>query len=138
MFQWYTRRGIPVVCVQNDNDFEVTNRFSNSKWDLPTLFESTAAKMGIRHKLIRSYKLRHNGKVEPRYNEGQKSFYTGHSFYPLDYFSKKSSVHNRRSNNFPMRPFVGFLTLSLLPNMLGKPTQKLLIKCDCDCCKVKQ
>ena len=50
---WYARRGIRVECVQTDNGFEFTNRFSNSQRDLPTLFESTAAKLGIRHKLVR-------------------------------------------------------------------------------------
>ena len=50
---WYARRGIEVECVQTDNGFEFTNRFSNSKRDLPTLFEKTAAELGIRHKLIR-------------------------------------------------------------------------------------
>ena len=39
LFKWYARRGIQVECVQTDNGFEFTNRFSNSKRDLPTLFE---------------------------------------------------------------------------------------------------
>ena len=64
---WYARRGIEVECVQTDNGFEFTNRFSNSKRDLPTLFEKTATELGIRHKLIRPYTPRHNGKIE-RYN----------------------------------------------------------------------
>ena len=37
LFKWYERRGIKVECVQTDNGFEFTNRFSNSKRDLPTL-----------------------------------------------------------------------------------------------------
>ena len=53
--QWYARRGIRVECVQTDNGFEFTNRFSNSKRDLPTLFEKIAGELGIRHKLIRPY-----------------------------------------------------------------------------------
>ena len=48
-----------VECVQTDNGFEFTNRFSNSKRDLQTLFEKTAAELGIRHKLIRPYTPRH-------------------------------------------------------------------------------
>ena len=52
LFKWYARRGIRVECGQTDNGFEFTNRFSNSKRDLPTLFESTAAQLGIRHKRI--------------------------------------------------------------------------------------
>ena len=51
--QWYARRGIRVECVQTDNGFAFTNRFSNSKRDLPTLFGKTAGELGIRHKLIR-------------------------------------------------------------------------------------
>ena len=55
LVQWYARRGIKVKCVQTDNGFEFTNRFSAGKRDLPTLFETTAAQLGIRHKLIRPY-----------------------------------------------------------------------------------
>ena len=69
---WYARRGIEVECVQTDNGFEFTNRFSNSKRDLPTLFEKTAAELNIRHKLIRPYTPRHNGKVERSHREDQK------------------------------------------------------------------
>ena len=64
LVKWYARRGIRVECVQTDNGFEFTNRFSNSKRDVQTLFEKTAADLGIRHKLIRPYTPRHNGKVE--------------------------------------------------------------------------
>lgn len=91
-------------CVQTDNGFEFTNRFSNSKRDLPTLFEKTAAELNIRHKLIRPYTPRHNGKVERSHREDQKRFYSCHSFYSLDDFAKQLSAHNRRSNNLPMRP----------------------------------
>ena len=104
LFKWYARRGIRVECVQTDNGFEFTNRFSNSKRDLPTLFETTAAQLGIRHKLIRPYTPRHNGKVERSHREDQKRFYSCHSFYSLDDFTRQLTVHNHRSNNFPMRP----------------------------------
>ena len=103
LFKWYARRGIRVECVQTDNGFEFTNRFSNSKRNLPTLFES-AAQLGIRHKLIRPYTPRHNGKVERSHREDQKRFYSCRSFYSLDDFAMQLAVHNRRSNNFPMRP----------------------------------
>lgn len=104
LFKWYARRGIRVECVQTDNGFEFTNRFSNSKRDLPTLFETTVAQLGIRHKLIRPYTPRHNGKVECSHREDQQRFYSCHSFYSLDDFARQLAVHNRRSNNFPMRP----------------------------------
>ena len=101
---WYARRGIQVECVQTDNGFEFTNRFSSSKRNLPTLFEKTAAELNIRHKLIRPYTPRHNGKVERSHREDQKRFYSCRSFYSLDDFAKQLAVHNRRSNNLPMRP----------------------------------
>ena len=104
LFKWYARRGIRVECVQTDNGLEFTNRFSNSRRDLPTLFETTAAELGVRHKLIRPYTPRHNGKVERSHREDQKRFYSSHCFYSLDDFAKQLAVHNRRSNNFPMRP----------------------------------
>ncbi len=104
LVRWYARRGIRVECVQTDNGFEFTNRFSNSKRDFPTLFEVTDAQLGIRHKLIRPYTPRHNGKVERSHREDQKRFYSCRSFYSLDDFARQLAVHNRRSNDFPMRP----------------------------------
>ena len=109
LFKWYARRGIRVECVQTDNGFEFTNRFSNSKRELTTLFESAAAQLGIRHKLIRPYTPRHNGKVERSHREDQKRFYSCHRFFSLDDFAKQLAVHNRRSNDFPMRP-LGWLS----------------------------
>ncbi len=47
--------------------------------------------------------------VERSHREDQKRFYGHHSFYSLDDFSKQLAVHNRRSNNFPMRP-LGWLS----------------------------
>ena len=104
LVKWYQRRGITVECVQTDNGFEFTNRFSNSKRDLPTLFEKTAAEMGIRHKLIRPYTPRHNGKVERSHREDQRRFYAAHRFFSLKDFAAQLAVHNARSNNRPMRP----------------------------------
>ena len=101
---WYKRRGIKVECVQTDNGFEFTNRFSNSKRQLPTLFEATAASLGIRHKLIRPYTPRHNGKVERSHREDQKRFYDTHAFYSLKDFGAQLAGHQNRSNNIPMRP----------------------------------
>ena len=104
LFKWYAHRGIRVECVQTDNGSEFTNRFLTGKQDRPTLFEVTAAQLNIRHKLIRPYTPRHNGKVERSHREDQKRFYSTHTFFSLDDFVKQLAVHNRRSNNFPMRP----------------------------------
>lgn len=104
LVNWYHRRGIAVECVQTDNGFEFTNRFASSTRDLPTLFENTASQLGVRLKFIRPYTPRHNGKVERSHREDQKRFYSCHSFYSLDDFANQLAIHNRRSNNFPMRP----------------------------------
>jgi Integrase core domain. len=107
--KWYVRRGIHVECVQTDNGFEFTNRFSNTKRHLPTLFEATAANLGIHHKLIRPYTPRHNGKVERSHREDQKRFYNSHSFYSLEDFAAQLAVHNRRSTTTPCALSVGSL-----------------------------
>lgn len=102
--KWFKRKGVTVECVQTDNGFEFTNRFSNSKRDLTTLFEATAHKLGIRHKLIRPYTPRHNGKVERSHREDQRRFYASHRFFSFKDFASQLVVHNSRSNNRPMRP----------------------------------
>ena len=96
-------------CVQTDNGFEFTNRFSNRKRDLPTLFETTATQLGIRHKPIRPYTPRHNGKVERSHREDQKRFYSCHRFYSLDDFARQLALP-------------GFLRMNSLSNMFDKPT----------------
>ena len=100
----FRNKGVTVESVQTDNGFEFTNRFSNSKRDIPTLFESTAAELGIRHKLIRPYTPRHNGKVERSHREDQKRFYATHRFWSLADFGGQLAAHQSRSNSRPMRP----------------------------------
>jgi transposase InsO family protein len=107
--RWFGRKGIKVECVQTDNGFEFTNRFSNSKRDLLTMFEYTVKSLNIHHKLIRPYTPRHNGKVERSHREDQKCLYAKHSFYSLSDFDKQLAIHQSRSNNKPMRP-LGYLT----------------------------
>ena len=104
LIKCYARRGIRAECVQTDNGPEFTNRFLTGRQDCPSLFEKNAAELGVRHKCIRPYTPRHNGKVERSYREDQKRFYSYHSFYPLDDFAKQLAIRNRRSNNVPMRP----------------------------------
>ncbi len=100
----FKRRGIKVECVQTDNGFEFTNRFSNSQRDCKTLFEATAEQLGVRHKLIRPYTPRHNGKVERSHREDQKRFYDSHRFFSLADFGAQLAGHQRASNRRPMRP----------------------------------
>ena len=104
----FRRKGVTVECIQTDNGFEFTNRFSNSKRNIPTLFESTAAELGIRHKLIRPYTPRHNGKVERSHREDQKRFYATHRFWSLADFGGQLAAHQSRSHSRPMRPLAWF------------------------------
>lgn len=99
----FSRKGIVVECVQTDNGLEFTNRFSTTR-NRPTLFEATLQQLGIRHKLIRPYTPRHNGKVERSHREDQKRFYNRHAFYSLDDFGGQLAAHQRNSNSLPMRP----------------------------------
>ena len=90
-----------IECIQTDNGFEFTNRFGNGK---PTLFENNLKELGIRHKLIRPYTPRHNGKVERSHRKDNEYFYATHRFYSFHDFKTQLAVHNRNYNKFPMRP----------------------------------
>ena len=100
----FSLKGIKVECVQTDNGFEFTNRFSGSQKDKPTLFEATAEELHIRHKLIKPYTPRHNGKVERSHREDQRLFYDTRSFYSLADFGGQLAAHQSRTNDRPMRP----------------------------------
>ena len=93
-----------IECVQTDNGQEFTKRLGNTENPTPTLFESRREQYGIRHKLIKPYTPRHNGKVERSHRKDNEYFYATHTFYSFDDFKKQLSVHNRNYNNFPMRP----------------------------------
>ena len=64
-----------IECVQTDNGFEFTNEMGNSKKKSLTLFEKTLAQLGIRHKRIRPFTPRHNGKVERSHRKDNEYFY---------------------------------------------------------------
>lgn len=94
----------PVECVQTDNGMEFTKRLGSSENPTPTLFEARLKQRGIRHKLIKPYTPRHNGKVERSHRKDNEYFYATHTFYSFDDFKKQLAVHSRKYNNFPMRP----------------------------------
>ncbi len=100
----FRKKGVHVECVQTDNGFEFTNRFARRDTNRLTMFEEALQLLNIRHKLIRPYTPRHNGKVERSHREDQKRFYDTHSFYSLDDFGEQLAVHQRKSNSLPMRP----------------------------------
>lgn len=94
----------PIQCVQTDNGTEFTKRLVSPKESCPTLFEQTLAQLSIRHKLIRPYTPRHNGKVERSHRKDNEEFYASHKFYSFVDFKKQLAVRQRQYNAFPMRP----------------------------------
>jgi transposase InsO family protein len=93
-----------IECVQTDNGAEFTNRLNSKGTRRETLFEATLKSLGIRHKLIRPFTPRHNGKVERSHRKDNEEFYASHTFYSFDDFKKQLAVRQRAYNNFPMRP----------------------------------
>ena len=96
----------PIECVQTDNGLEFTERFcSYGGSEKPTIFQVRLSEYGIRHKLIRPFTPRHNGKVERSHRKDNERFYATHTFYSFEDFSKQLTLYNRRDyNNFPMHP----------------------------------
>ena len=94
----------PIKCIQTDNGAEFTKRLLPSERRTPTLFEARLKQCGIEHHLIRPYTPRHNGKVERSHRKDNEYFYATHTFYSFEDFKKQLAVHNRKYNNFPMRP----------------------------------
>lgn len=93
-----------IECIQTDNGQEFTKELGNTKNPKPTMFENKLKQLGIRHKLIRPYTPRHNGKVERSHRKDNEYFYATHKFYSFDDFAKQLKVHNYNYNRFPMRP----------------------------------
>ena len=97
-----------ILCVQTDNGTEFTQRLlpgANS----PSLFETRLEQAGIRHKLIRPYTPRHNGKVERSHRKDNEYFYASHKFYSFEDFKNQLAVRCRNYNRFPIRP-LGWLS----------------------------
>lgn len=93
-----------IECVQTDNGTEFTNRLISPKEYKPTLFAKTLQELGIRHKLIKPYTPRHNGKVERSHRKDNEYFYASHKFFSFEDFRKQLAVRERQYNAFPIRP----------------------------------
>ena len=107
---WFARREIKIECVQTDNGTEFTKRLLRTRDEENlTLFESRLQSLGIRHKYIRPYTPRHNGKVERSHREDQKRLYNSARFHSFIDFANQLKRHNQRTNNIPMRP-LGFIS----------------------------
>lgn len=114
-----------IECVQTDNGSEFIKSFDERKKGRFSLFEARLKELEIRHKLIRPFTPRHNGKVERSHRKDNEYFYATHKFYSFDDFSNQLAVHLKRYNSFPMRPLAwkspkqyvsDYLNLGLLHN----------------------
>ncbi len=94
----------PIECIQTDNGSEFTNQLNSSASQRQTLFEKTLEELGIRHKLIRPYTPRHNGKVERSHRKDNEEFYASHKFFSFHDFASQLAVRQRQYNHFPIRP----------------------------------
>lgn len=92
-----------IECIQTDNGFEFTNRFGPSKNKF-TMFELTLQRLNIKHKLIRPFTPRHNGKVERSHRKDNEYFYAVKTFYSFNDFKKQLNTYIKKYNDFPMRP----------------------------------
>lgn len=104
VIEHFAKMGIRVECIQTDNGSEFTKRLAGAGSADLTLFERTLKQCGVRHKLIRPYTPRHNGKVERSHRKDNEYFYATHKFYSFEDFKKQLAVHSRKYNDFPMRP----------------------------------
>lgn len=93
-----------IECIQTDNGMEFIKEFGERRKCRPSLFETRLKELGIRHKLIKPFTPRHNGKVERSHRKDNEYFYATHKFYSFDDFSAQLAIHNRKYNAFPMRP----------------------------------
>jgi len=99
----------PIECIQTDNGLEFIKSFNDHNKGKLSLFEARLKELGIRHKLIRPFTPRHNGKVERSHRKDNEYFYATHKFYSFEDFEAQLAVHLRRYNSFPMRP-LGWLS----------------------------
>lgn len=92
--------------VQTDNGSEFTNRLNyNAKArEKETMFEKKLKEQGIRHKVIKPYTPRHNGKVERSHRKDQERFYYKKVFCSFEDLVNRAKYWIKEYNTFPMRP----------------------------------
>ena len=92
--------------IQTDNGFEFTKRlqYKNDPNRPKTMFEQKLKELKIKHKLIKPYTLRHNGKVERSHKKDQERFYHNKVFFSFEDLVNQAKYYIKEYNNFPMRP----------------------------------
>ena len=92
--------------IQKDNRFEFTKRlqYKNDPNRTKTMFEQKLKELTIKHKLIKPYTPRHNGKVERSHKKDQERFYYNKVFFSFEDLVNRAKYYIKEYNNFPMRP----------------------------------
>ena len=93
-----------IECIQTDNGFEFTYRLNANNKGKKTMFEKRLEELEIRHKLIKPYTPRHNGKVERSHRKDQERFYYKKIFCSFEDLVNRSKYYIKEYNNFPMKP----------------------------------
>lgn len=119
-FMQYLLKTAPfkIECVQTDNGFEFTNRLNRNR-DVETIFEKVLRMNGIKHKIIKPYTPRHNGKVERSHRKDQEYFYDRNIFSSLEDLKEKGAKWSIKSNDFPSRPLNWKSPKNVLKSCLG-------------------
>ena len=68
------------------------------------MFEQKLKELNIKHKLIKPYTLRHNGKVERSHKKDQERFYYNKVFFSFEDLVNRVKYYIKEYNNFLMRP----------------------------------
>lgn len=92
--------------IQTDNGFEFTKRlqYKNDQNRPKTMFEQKLKELKIKHKLIKPYTSRHNGKVERSHKKDQERFYHNKVFFSFEDLVDQAKYYIKEYNNFLMRP----------------------------------
>lgn len=115
-------------CIQTDNGLEFT-RHKDSKESGLHLFDRLCLALNIKHKLIKPYTPRHNGKVERSHRNDQKRFYNKLQFYSLDDLRHQMKLYLKRSNNIPSSSLNWLSPIEKRKSLISiKHNQKSLIK----------
>lgn len=102
---------MPVECIQTDNGSEFTKRFSTPGRETLTLFQRVLKEQGIRHKLIRPFTPRHNGKVERSHRKDNERFYASHTFYSFHFSEEVNELSAGMKKTFFIYFFISWLFL---------------------------
>ncbi len=123
----FAMKGVHIECVQTDNGFEFIHRFSRGNESKPTLFEATAASLGIRHKLIRPYTPDTTARLSAVTAKTRSASTRNTAFTPSQTLDNSSPTTKTTPTAAPCVLFTGHLpatfSLTSLSKMMVKPTR---------------